>query len=797
MHPPSVAVSPSPRSGAKAWGDSTAPSPSASGITNLHDLSSIFTDTFELPRVPLWRILLAVIGYALLITDVARSGASLTDLAYPAIEPNVFASAPPTLLPIRAIARQAGTDSFSVKTSGNPTPRDSVDSHSFKFAATSNGLRTILMQRPEQLSSWSPCLHRDYATPCPRTFTAHVAFQMLNELIDAVRDNANLTTCYKTMVTLSGETLHQLHQQKPAPGEMSRDYLSTLPQRVRFAVRAKSRWIDGASNFLSHYLLDKKYWLSIWATHFDDFDGRSPGMEICADELDRPLLCEKTWADFKRLAPSQGIDKIWDDLSDRAAALQQANPTKTLELTVVETESDPLTLFGGAVVVAHKLFDVVALYRLRDCASPGGACETVEIHDVRYAGRVLYTDAIEWRYITLVMRWAAQAYVLLRLGFLLSGCYHAAPLVKTNAASPRTRLQTTLALFFAVPPQVVAYASVVPVLLYAGAHMIDGVVLYHTLADNVASFTSFFANPFGAMIRLLSIHMRTVWIAACAARVAVFIETSGGWTPLTGVTGLKGYLLPLLSLGAVLFVLRDAASEDARILESNEVEPSATFMFIRAETLDSWKMNAGGVYRDILTFALAACVYILGFLVLHALRRFLGKRKDGALLSWWPQSICWSRCDVPYAAGYLWDPSCLVVVWENDLSDMIMGTDHVRPRLQAPSQLGSVRDTGVVSPATTTAMYILGDLPSRVVLMNLTFLSDPWTYLTVQFGHTRLHLYELRHGSQDSGDTTRKVLHPYSKPRFLREFEMKADDVTLVATVSASDLDWQHLILCR
>lgn len=641
------------------------------------------------------------------------------------------------------------------------------------------------------LKSWPVCLSSSYDSLCGETLPAETVYTMLDQMMDTVRDNANKTTCYKTMMAMTLEQL-QAAQQVPNPGEPSRDYLSTLPQRVRFAARAKSRWIDSASNFLSHYLLDHKYWMSIWATHFDDFNSTRPGMEICADELDRPLLCEKTWADFSRLAPTQGIGKIWDDISDRAAGLQAVNPTAKLEMTIVEAETDPLTLFGGAILVAHKLYDVVVLYRIVDCSTD---CTTVEIHDVRYTGRVLYSDAIEWQYITLVMRWAAQAYMIVRLVFLLAGCYHAAP--STNGTTPGrsvsgwARWKATLTLLLAIPPQVVVYGSFLPVLLYSSAHVIDGVVHYHILGDRMASLSSFFASSAGDMIQMISIYTRNMWVGAFVIRVLVFIETSGGWTPLSGVTGVKGYLLPLLSFGAIFFVLRNSSMQDARVLEANEVEPAATFMVIRAETLDSWKMNAGGVYKDVLTVGLTTVLFIALMLLLHTFKRYVGKRRDRG---WWPESIAWSRCDVPYAAGYLWDPSCLVVVWENDVIATVLGAEVARPSIHVPSQLSIRENTPAeaLAPTTNTA-YILGDLESRGVLMNITFLSDPWNYMTIKFGHTRIHLYQLRAASKEP----RKVLHPFSKARFLREFEMKPDEVTLLGTFSASEMKWDRLIMCR
>ncbi|KAL4125226.1 hypothetical protein PRIC2_008811 [Phytophthora ramorum] len=62
---------------------------------------------------------------------------------------------------------------------------------------------------------------------------------------------------------------------------------------------------------------------------------------------------------------------------------------------------------------------------------------------------------------------------------------------------------------------------------------------------------------------------------------------------------------------------------DARILEANEVEPVPTFMLLRSETLDGWKMNLEGVYSDMLAVALAAIIYVFVILTLFPVPREL------------------------------------------------------------------------------------------------------------------------------------------------------------------------------
>ena len=274
--------------------------------------------------------------------------------------------------------------------------------------------------------------------------------------------------------------------------------------------------------------------------------------------------------------------------------------------------------------------------------------------------------------------------------------------------------------------------------------------------------------------------MRNVWLVAFVARVFVFVQTSGGWTPARGVAGLKGYLLPLISFVAIAFVLRDTSFRDARILESNEVEPTATFMYIRAETLDTWKMNAFGVYNDLLSLGLTAILYAAVHALGQLVRRCAAKSAKAAVAST-KDSMFTSTSDVPYSAGFLWDPSCLVVAWNNDLFDWVAGALAVR---------GGAATKGPASVLEVPSVKATNDLDSRYVLMNIAFLSDPWNWLAMRFGHTRIHLFELK-------EMDRKILHSYSRARFIREYEIKQEDITLLGSFNVSDLAWEQVITCR
>ncbi|DBA02709.1 TPA: hypothetical protein N0F65_010534 [Lagenidium giganteum] len=746
-------------------------------------LRTLHAELFQIPRPSAFQVILCIIAYVLLVTDVSRTGSSLDELPFPQIEPNVYSFYGPTILPVLKLEKDGST----VKASNDSL----LTVGKFKFGTSSYGMRSILNERT--IADWDSCMSA-YDEECAK-MTADKAFKMLEGMVNTIRLNDLNTTSYKTM---GDNTLLAIGVAPNETEPVTREYLATLPQRVRFAVRAKARWIDGASSFLSHYLLDQKYWMSTWATYFDDFNNSAPanqlGMDICLDDLDRPLFCEKSWADFSRLAHagSDGakVGKLWDHISDTSKALQLMYPNKRLDMTIIETETDPLTLLGGAVVLAHKLYNVVVIYRVGEgCVSSVvldattqrnhtvTECTTTAIHDVRYEGRVLYTDAIEWRYITKTMRYFAQVYNIVRLVFLFLGCYAAVKATRdADSLSMGSRVVQAMQIFFSIPSQVIVYGSFIPVFIYSAAHVIDGVILYHINDDKMNSLHLFFSNNFVDMMQLLGVRMRNVWVVAIIARIFVFIQTSGGWTPAKGVSGIKGYLLPFISFIAIAFVLRDTTFQDSRILETNEVEPAATFMYIRAETLDTWKMNAFGLYNDFLSLALTSVAYVVVVICFQLLRRFLAKKSVGK------DSLFFSNSDVPYSAGFLWDPSCLVVCWGSDLFTSFINI--FKSGSQGPTTLSDAKNGA--NGGNTTTHGVSRDVENRYVLMNIAFLSDPWNFLTMKFGHTRIHLFELR-------EMNRKLLHPYSKARFIREYEMKPEDITLLGTFNVSELAWEQL----
>ncbi|RLN96770.1 hypothetical protein BBJ28_00011039 [Nothophytophthora sp. Chile5] len=761
----------------------------------------------RLPSPSLVRIVMTLCAYALLLTDVPRTGPSVNHLPYLQFEPNVFAAYGPATLPTHALFRN-----------GTAVANSSADIPAalYKFAPSSYGLRTVrtLLHSSSLTSSWPDCLlsspQSNYDISCGDSLAGTTTFAMLDSLVEAVAANAASTTSYKTMA-----------QTEEGVAIMARGELSALPQRVRFAARAKARWTgtnsagtgataaSSSTSFLSRHLLDHKYWLSVWATVFNDLNSTNPGVDLCVDDLDRPLFCEKPWA--AALSPSdtessESTLALWDAVSSRVAELQgQLSAGETLDVTLIETETDPLTRLGGALLLAHKLYSVVVLYRVRECTSLG-VCQTLALFDERVEGKVLYTDALEWSSLAAALRIIAQVYVAVRLAFLLVACYLAAVPSFDAEGSSKTAVATirrTFRVFFAVPSQVVVYGSWLPVLSYTSAHIIDALMLYELEDSDVESGDA----SFWYMAQWLAVHMRSVWMLALLARIRALIKTSAGaWTPAHGVSGVRGHLLPALALGSVLLVVRGGLGvddRDARILEANEVEPVPTFMLLRAETLDAWKMNLEGVYSDLLALVLTAIVYVVLVLALRECLRWHRRRwqarqpfnntpnqtKRDAV----PEPLFFARSAVPSAAGALWEPSCLVVSWDDDLLEPLhsllsgtTGTWTWRSQVEKQESTGDEdADEGEASPASLTA-----DIQG--VLMNLVFLSDPWNLAVLKLGRARVHLFHLQEGQLDY-----KVVHAHAKARVAREYSLALENVELLASFRASDLAWEQLITCK
>ncbi|KAG3199674.1 hypothetical protein PC128_g5139 [Phytophthora cactorum] len=765
----------------------------------------------RLPRPTALRVLLSLFAYALLVSDVPRAGSSVDSLPFVQIEPNVFTVYGPTALPRRTIFRNGSTI-----TNEESIISSEVSTALYKFSPSSYGLRTardLLDTSPKLDSSWPACIlsahsaDSAYSNDCGDSLPGTRVFSMLDTLVEALAANAPSTTSYKNVA-----------QTDDGIAITARGELSSLPQRVCFAARAKARWTgtssasSGASaassstSFLSRNLLDHKYWLSVWVTTFADLDPANPGVDLCVDDLDRPLFCEKPWAASLAVDGSER-DALWETVSSRAAALQKTlSKSEKLDVTLIEAESDPLTRLGGAVLLAHKIYNVVVLYRIRVCTD-AGVCTTTTIFDERVEGKVLYTDALEWSSLASTLRFIGQLYVIVRVVCLFVACYAVGSAFAIAANTDTSRLKRTLRVFFAVPSQVVVYGSWLPVLCYASAHIIDALILYELEDDGGESTT----DSFAALTRWLAVHMRCIWLMALLARFRALLQTSAGaWTPSHGVSGVRGHLLPALALGAVAFVAHGGITvddRDARILEANEVEPVPTFMLLRSETLDAWKMNLEGVYSDMLAVALAAIIYVVVILAARALMRWHRRRwvkptnvsqskpqeKGDAV----PDPLFFARSAVPSAAGALWEPSCLSVSWDDDLLGPLLmmlsaTTPGISQRNIDKKQGSSQENTDDNVAANGNEMATSSASTAQRMLMNLVFLSDPWNLLVLKLGRARVHLYHLRGSGLDC-----KVVHANAKARVAREYSLALENVELVASLRASELSWSQLVTCK
>ncbi|KAF1795546.1 hypothetical protein GQ600_21323 [Phytophthora cactorum] len=434
-------------------------------------------------------------------------------------------------------------------------------------------------------------------------------------------------------------------------------------------------------------------------------------------------------------------DAMWETVSSRAAALQKTlSKSEKLDVTLIEAESDPLTRLGGAVLLAHKIYNVVVLYRIRECTD-AGVCTTTTIFDERVEGKVLYTDALEWSSLASTLRFIGQLYVIVRVVCLFVACYAVGSAFAIAANTDTSRLKRTLRVFFAVPSQVVVYGSWLPVLCYASAHIIDALILYELEDDGGESTT----DSFAALTHL-----------------------SGGVDSITRSFRSPWSSPPALALGAVAFVAHGGIAVD--------------------DHLDAWKMNLEGVYSDMLAVALAAIIYVVVILAARALMRWHRRV---------PDPLFFARSAVPSAAGALWEPSCLSVSWDDDLLGPLLTmlsatTPGISQRNIDKKQGSSQENTDDNVAANGNEMATSSASTAQRMLMNLVFLSDPWNLLVLKLGRARVHLYHLRGSGLDC-----KVVHANAKARVAREYSLALENVELVASLRASELSWSQLVTCK
>jgi hypothetical protein len=772
-------------------------------------------------RFSFWGCVVSVVGFALVLTDIPRTGLSLSLAAcYDSVAPSVYPSYGPYAYPgihiNQTTSKTTNTSTFTGTRDDELTEAASV--WAYKFDTLSISQRAIAEHL--NVASYPDCILYRSACPSP-TLSLTTTFAMIDGWISAMQ------TRYFS------------------PNTTDRD----LP----FVFMTRSNWLDR----LQQVLL-KAVWMPyvtrVNAVHFHAWEAinstRHP-RSLCglpasphhrrvrrADFCDFPLRW-RIDPPFPLVAPPVTIPR---HMELHLAALRSQYPNLELELMVL-TARDILTgpqSFTKVPIASYssETMEITMWTRGRRCqidANGSSLCEVVFVDDYRYEWGTITSNAEDWRRVTGFLRGMAQTYIWLRFLCLCGSTYHARS--SENMLRHRSvaiRLLATIATLSKIPSHIVVYGSWLPVVCYSAAHMIDSGPM-HLVSSNVwGSFEGFFQFNLVSFVRSASAQMRNVWVVALVWKTALFLATrtngnahGHAWRPHDGLVAMRGISVSFISWVTIFSFLRALRFRDANVVAFVVLPRHMPFNDLRFPPSYNYPAEFG--YRlDIKTAGAATLLVLLYGLLLQRLVAWVTKQ---------PTRFFFCRTYyIPHSAGRLWPSAMLHLFWFLTM----VKTKPPSPRSPPsppphPTRLHRSSNWGVVVERT-----LLPRVPNRHVdcsvcnrpqslihwksvqgcvrhdhlfrvdtrppevwamvrLLNLALLSDPLALARVYLWGRNLYVYATKLDSDERKVDSLSVCRSgYLLPATLEELgdANRSAQLELLMVVNSKTLPWGVLVSC-
>ncbi|DAZ98975.1 TPA: hypothetical protein N0F65_000507 [Lagenidium giganteum] len=738
----------------------------------------------------LWRrSLVFVFSYALLLSDVIRSGLGIRSFAYAArVEPEVFVYFGPY--------NYTGTKIVASDLNHTGTV------WSYKYDSTSMGMRGFAEFFN---ASWSSCLF--YKSTCESdTIPFSVISQMLESLVERVVNHSTYAINAK-----------EVRHQRPVSTSL-----------LTYCV-----WLDR----FHHYLLPEVF-LSPrrrlnQALHYDEaMLKKFP--DLCysaarAKNTPRPYFCDELWSNYRRSCnPAKpkcvAVGTIQRHMQQRMQWHRLKFPNSSFNLTIIES-MEAITK-SGVAMAGRKSFDVISIIRARTCDDSGGSCSTVMIEDYRYEGVWVASDAPTWFPLVATLRIMGQVYVWCRLLMLVSTCWYYC----THSTIRRNRsilscIVVTTRLLFQIPSQNVIYGSFFPTFCYVLSHAVDSSMAYELVAENFTTLNGLLQLKMTTFLQLSAVQMRNVWVLSLAAYVFVLIQTHRGhWTHSAGILGLRGYAISLVASLSLLTHYRALVFRDSRVLHMEEVVSGRplqikTHLF---RSLSHPEMVIFGADMIDLKCILCTLMCIAGVTLFSRIIELVG-------LLWTRQSIKSLPEDgfflktttfVPYSVGPIIPTTAFTVNWHMTAFMRTMSwLDHLEQRLGMNRQIRRIRPANRLFLRTagngadlvaksSIRRSIAGrqldrhnrllcvdqrnqQVQSTICLVNLAFLCDPWTFYRIYYGGEGILVAFYK--SKRNG---RLVLLPQGLASSASDVDIIWNDFEKLLTVKAAQLSLIDLVYC-
>ncbi|KAJ0394178.1 hypothetical protein ATCC90586_005615 [Pythium insidiosum] len=668
-------------------------------------------------------VLINLTTYALFMTDVPRSGIHNDVSRFKRVGQGVWMYFGPYAYAVRYFHAGVGADgTTSIVASTDSEGRVKVNTArtwSYKYDTTSIGLRALAAELPKPLRRTTASLLYDDAQLTPTsTINALDIFDFLESIMDVVALRS--------------------------PSELPRiqSNVAVSRQRTRYNGVAKSRRTDLLYDMITHRFVDMTEYRAIRATHFNAIEAE-PAIDVCSLPMDRPFVCDVgLMGNYKAIAKrndqvalrvglvKDAINQQLRALVARAVATRNYTNitlgTLTVDAVVLDSIAHPQSFSGGMVMAAKASSEYVLLTRIRDCVT--SSCRTVFLGDYRYEAGQFISDVEGWNTLVSVLRTVGQSYAIVRIGALVVAMYMAFPPEKRG-------LGLTVRMVLAeAPSHVVTYGSALPILFYAVAHTIDASMTNMLLIARLIKIQGSVVTDPWELLQIVSLSMRNQWLIAAVAWVCVHVQTSlnAAWRREYGVVSIRGHVCGILSSMSVVFGYRHVNFRDTRILDAFDENPSVAVMQAMTTMREPAKQRNSGVFSDAITITICAFVYVMCVVVVkgivravkathnarvrgtrYALPTEASTRTLRSLLIERAGILVSETKHLPSSCGVLWSPSGLSCAWGGDMLAGPHGSN----------------------------MTVL----ERGMLMNIVFLSEPFTYLSLRFGFSSAALQFMKH----------------------------------------------------
>ncbi|DBA03083.1 TPA: hypothetical protein N0F65_003330 [Lagenidium giganteum] len=636
--------------------------------------------------------------YALNASDVVRSGLAVDNLStlYRPLEGSTFVYFGP-------FASQAAQIAWN-QTTGRIDGAQGI--WGYKFDTTSIALRAFAQYLVAD--QWPACVFYEPEDACPYTSTLPKAtvFAMLDALAGAVANR-------------------------------------TVAQRgIGIQLATKHRWRDRLHHTMltSVFFNDRKR--TNFATYFPSDEATSKRLCLLPKHQ-RPQFCRDYWLNHKRSCKTTNPACLARGMLDlhirsRVQTFQKLHPNTTVDLTIIEG-SERLG-YGGISFEGRRAFDVATIMRARRCSD--NVCQTLAIDDFRYEGTIGTSAVGDYRLIITILRGFGQGYAWVRLALVIVGCVVGASSVKRNeeeAGRPDGEgvLSRSWRWFLSIPTSVVCFGSILPMLAYTLAFLLDSNINNEMIAQK-------FATPMSQVLqttpiefcRIASRQMRNLWPLIMGVHLLSFLKMNRAtWSPVVdGIAGIAGILPYTLSCLTVFAHYRSYSYRDTRVLAIRELVPSERISLVQRFQYDnarSWWMRLllGG---DMIDHKCLLCLVTLSVSALVLLRVVMHVLRLPMVVAGWHYS------PAPVAAGALWPVSILSVSWEESFFMQRNSSRALQKLSRGWSRANSIR----VQPDTRDIKRLNHE---RCVLVNIVAMTEPLILMQMRTSGNAIPMVFIRH----------------------------------------------------